>query len=621
MASGSASRSNSRRTRRTRSSSPDGRPVAPRTRSSSARSPARHDLEGGGPAGRQREGAAIPSGLDVDLLHGRHRARGQEGEQRPPGQRRAEGKAQPHLAARREIAQVAHPARCAPAPQLGRGAAEHRADDVVELAHAAEAAGQRHLDHRQLGGVEQRAGEVGAPRRGHRARRGAEVAREQPAQVALADPELGRQRAAVAAVERAVLDEAQPARHRGRRAVPGRRAGRRLRAAAPARAKAGRLGRGRAGEEAHVAAQRRAGRADRPAVDAGGHHRGEEAAVEARVAAAHRLVAQILVQHRYQMVRNRRAGRWRFSDPDARLLRSRRETPAPSRSLGLVRLRRGPQHRLQQRAVGAAGRQRGDRPAAAQRARPGPHRLAGRRGHHRAHQLRPRARHRGAGQRHQRPRARPRRRAGQAASPLRRVPGRRRGGGDRSCRARAAGLEDARRARPRPRDLDAHHRRPGARAPRRRPRSPARRQAGRSRGGARRRCAAWSACPASRRCWSATAGRCSATASARCASCWPPPRAARRRSGGRRPRAARPIPPGRAIGSATLAPCAPPPCPPSPPFAPFSPHRARPPPRGATAPHRPRRRPARRPRRTATAGAPARTRRHRDRRPRCRTHR
>ena len=251
----------------------------------------RRDLEGGGAAGRQREGAAIPSGLDIDLLDTRDRAHGQERQQRPPRQRRAEGQAQPHLAARRRIAQVAHSARRAPASQLGRRAAEHRADHVVELAHAAEAAGQRHLDHRQLGGVEQRAGEVGPPRGCHRARRGAQVAREQPAQVALAHAELGGQGAAVAGVERAVLDEPQRARHGGRRAVPGRRAGRRLRPAAPARAKAGRLGRGGAGEEAHVAAQRRAGRTDRPAVDAGGHHRGEEAAVEARVAAAHRLVA------------------------------------------------------------------------------------------------------------------------------------------------------------------------------------------------------------------------------------------------------------------------------------------------------------------------------------------
>ena len=48
------------------------------------------------------------------------------------------------------------------------------------------------------------------------------------------------------------------------------------------------LGRRDRREEPHVLAARRHRRAARPAVDAGGQHRGDEAAVETRVPAAHR---------------------------------------------------------------------------------------------------------------------------------------------------------------------------------------------------------------------------------------------------------------------------------------------------------------------------------------------
>src|SRR5207249_5322605 len=73
-----------------------------------------------------------------------------------------------------------------------------------------------------------------------------------------------------------------------------------------ARAEARLLGRGSAGEEAHVLSQRRARRADGAAIDAGGLHGGEEPPVEARVSAPGRAVAGLLVeQHRPVVYRSR----------------------------------------------------------------------------------------------------------------------------------------------------------------------------------------------------------------------------------------------------------------------------------------------------------------------------
>src|SRR5690606_23295109 len=69
--------------------------------------------------------------------------------------------------------------------------------------------------------------------------------------------------------------------------------GRELRPAAQARPEAFALGGRRAREEAAMVAPRRARGAHRAAVDAGGGHADEEAAVEARIVAAQGLVALV----------------------------------------------------------------------------------------------------------------------------------------------------------------------------------------------------------------------------------------------------------------------------------------------------------------------------------------
>ena len=108
-----------------------------------------------------------------------------------------------------------------------------------------------------------------------------------------ADADLRRELVHAALVERALADQAQRARHGGGRALPGRAARRRLRPAAPAGPEAGLRGRGRRRVEAAVPQQRRARGADGPAVDAGAGDAGEEAPVEAGVAAAQGAVADV----------------------------------------------------------------------------------------------------------------------------------------------------------------------------------------------------------------------------------------------------------------------------------------------------------------------------------------
>jgi hypothetical protein len=124
------------------------------------------------------------------------------------------------------------------------------------------------------------------------------MAHEEPAQVALPHAHLLGKCLHIAAIQRAVLDEAQGPGHGCRGSAPGGRSRRGLWPAAQAGAVARLLGGGRAGDELTVLPTWGRGRADRTAVDASALHRGEEAAVETRIPRAERAVADFRIgQH------------------------------------------------------------------------------------------------------------------------------------------------------------------------------------------------------------------------------------------------------------------------------------------------------------------------------------
>ena len=133
----------------------------------------------------------------------------------------------------------ASPRRAAPASpcgaKLGRRRVEGRADGVVEAAQAREAGGVRDLGHRQRGLLEELAREVGALGERDREGRRPEVLVEEPPQVARGHAEALGERVDARLVQRALVDEAERARHGRRRPERGRRPGRRVRPAAQAR--------------------------------------------------------------------------------------------------------------------------------------------------------------------------------------------------------------------------------------------------------------------------------------------------------------------------------------------------------------------------------------------------
>ena len=94
----------------------------------------------------------------------------------------------PRTASRTETAPGirSEPARCRLRRRSSLGAVgEHLADRVVELAHAAEAGGERDVGHRQVGRLDQDPSGLGTLRPGERERPGAELVGQQPVEVAL----------------------------------------------------------------------------------------------------------------------------------------------------------------------------------------------------------------------------------------------------------------------------------------------------------------------------------------------------------------------------------------------------------------------------------------------------
>ena len=171
MVFGSASRSNRRRTPATRCTSPS---IDGQVRAQAQRLLARHvpHLDHAGRAVDVGD-APVHVRVEIDGLDARDRARREEREQRAPTRAAARyGHAELEPAVDHEP--VGHAALGA---QLGGRELEHLVHDPVHLPDAVEAGGGRDLRHRQVGVVEQAAGEVRAPRTGDLARRRADVLR------------------------------------------------------------------------------------------------------------------------------------------------------------------------------------------------------------------------------------------------------------------------------------------------------------------------------------------------------------------------------------------------------------------------------------------------------------
>ncbi len=141
--------------------------------------------------------------------------------------------------------------------------------------------------------MDQLLGQQHAAGLGDRDRRGAQVLAEQAPQLALADAEALGQGVDVGLVECAGLDQAQRAGDGVRGAAPGGEIGRGFGTAAQARPVAGFLGAGGREVEGDVLGFRRAGRADRTAIDAGGLDAYEQASVEPGVAGGDGAVAGV----------------------------------------------------------------------------------------------------------------------------------------------------------------------------------------------------------------------------------------------------------------------------------------------------------------------------------------
>ena len=92
-------------------------------------------------------------------------------------------------------------------PQLRRRGPEDVLAGPLQLAHAAEPGREGHLHGRQVGVVEQTAGEVGPPRPGQAVRGHTELGEEQTPEMAAGNAEPRRQLALGVAVEGAIGDQ------------------------------------------------------------------------------------------------------------------------------------------------------------------------------------------------------------------------------------------------------------------------------------------------------------------------------------------------------------------------------------------------------------------------------
>ena len=216
---------------------------------------------------RQPQGP--PVGAVPPFLHAGHRGRGQVAEQAV----RAAAAAGTAAAATAGWPQAA---AAPPAPRLARrrssvgDSANTSAHRVVERPDAGEPGRERHVGHRQRGGLDQQPGGLRPLRPGQRQRPGAELGEQLPLDLPDAVAEPGGQPGHPAGVDHPVGDQPHGPGDQVGPLVPQRRAGAGVRPAPLAGPEAGLLGGGGAGVEAHVLRLGRHHRAAGPAVDPGG---------------------------------------------------------------------------------------------------------------------------------------------------------------------------------------------------------------------------------------------------------------------------------------------------------------------------------------------------------------
>jgi hypothetical protein len=268
--------------------------------------PALQPRPAGGPLAHLHDAGPVlePQGPPIDavprlaehLLDPGDRTGGEEVEDVPARIGLAVGEPQRNAdAAVRAVAALELACGCA---QRGRRRGVHLADGVVELPHAGEPRRERDVRGGQRSGLQQHPRGVRTLRTRQRERPRAELGDQVPLHLPLAVTEARGKPAHALAVDHPVVDQPHRPPDDVRPQVPLRGPGHRVRPAAPAGPEPARLRRRRGRVEPDVLPLRRGRRAARPAVDPGAGDGGEEHAVEARVAPAHRLVAVLVGQRR-----------------------------------------------------------------------------------------------------------------------------------------------------------------------------------------------------------------------------------------------------------------------------------------------------------------------------------
>ena len=176
--------------------------------------------------------------------------------------------------------------------QVGRSQPIAAHEAVVEPSQARKAGSQRHVSHRQGGVGQQSLGQQQPLGLGIVDRRDTELRIEDPPQMPVGHTELPRDLGQTTHRECAVFNQCRRRLREPGTGIDARIARRELRPTAQAGPKARVLGCGSARIEAAIFATRRAGGADRPAIDTGAGHAHEEAPIETGVPCAKHLPAQ-----------------------------------------------------------------------------------------------------------------------------------------------------------------------------------------------------------------------------------------------------------------------------------------------------------------------------------------
>ena len=202
------------------------------------------------------------------------------------------------------------------AGEAGRGGGIHRLHGGVELAHRGEPGSERDVGQRQRGGFDEHPRGLRPVRPGQSERSGTQFGGEYPVELTRGVAQPGRQPGHSFALDHAVGDQPYRPGHQVTPQIPLRRARHGVGQAAPAGPVAGDLGGCGGGQEDNVLGLRCHRGARRPAVDAGGPHGDDEAAVEPGVARGDGSVAAVVVDQHVSIVPAQRTRYWRESDID-----------------------------------------------------------------------------------------------------------------------------------------------------------------------------------------------------------------------------------------------------------------------------------------------------------------